>query len=339
MELAACALLLLAACPSKGAEAPTQPQGAGCPAGNGVFVASYAAQDATAGRSGWVVPLHANPAPADSGLPAYGQIDAATAAASGVPVAPTGTVWLATPSAPPCRAKVGSYYAARFAGPPATVSYGFELDGCPAPTNPEEGGGILLVSPDAPTACQFETPRPVSARVGTMSGGKWIPPANERPIPPEVAPLVPHKDCAPPGCEKLWAFSDVEIGDKPVAWSGAVNWLTVGDPATPCAWTAERFSGFFVPGPAGAVQVTEGQDHPLVLSAVLADAGGAKVLLAEGPGTYATYDLASGAAKLAHMATWMFAPPEAWEAVDHIGPVCERAGATSGAPTSPSQDR
>jgi hypothetical protein len=259
-------------------------------------------------------------------VPDYAPMDAATALASGVPVAPAGTLWLATAAGAPCRATVGGYYAAKIEGPPASISYGVELEGCPAPANPEEAGGIVLVSTEAPTGCRFEVPQPAAVRLGTMDDKQhWQPPASERPIPPALASVVPQKDCKAPGCEMLWAVGEVRVANQPVAWSGAINWLAVGDPATPCAWQAERFSGVFVPSGTGAVQVTEGQEagHPLVLSAVLADSGGAKVLLAEGPGAYATYDYAAGGPKLARAATWMLAPDEAWDAVDHIGPVCE----------------
>ena len=128
IRLAYCiTVLALAACPHKGTT--TQQSGAGCPHASGVFVASYVTQDK--GRSGWAVPLHA--APVSGEVADYARMDATTASAAGVPRAPTTTVWLATPDAPPCMARVGDYYAAKIEGPPATVSYGFELDGCPAP--------------------------------------------------------------------------------------------------------------------------------------------------------------------------------------------------------------
>ncbi len=327
LALLAATTLALAACPKKGPDTATTTQtGAGCPAGNGVYIASYVTQDSAKGRSGWVVPLHTNPASGNE--PDYAPADPAAAQAAGVPAAPTGTLWLATGSAQPCRGTLGSLYVAKIegqGGAAASLAYGFELDGCPAPSNPEEGGGIVLVSEQAPTGCRFEAPQPVAARLGEMNAQKqWQRPVKETPIPAAIAPLVPDKQCTAPACEKLWAFAEVKLGDRPVAWTGAVNWLAVGDPAQQCSWPAERFSGFFVPGPGGsAVKITEGQQHPLVLSAVLADGSGAKVLLAEGPGEYATYDLAGGTPKLAHAISWMSAPPDAWEAVDHIGPICE----------------
>lgn len=322
-------VLALGACPKRGSDDTTAtPQaGAGCPAANGVFIASYVTQDPAKGRSGWVVPLHSTQAAGNESE--YAPIDAAAAQAAGVPAAPTGTLWLASGSGQPCRASVGRLYAAKIdgeGGAPASVSYGFELEGCAAPSNPEEGGGLVLVSEPPPTGCRFEAPQPVAARLGEMNAQKqWQRPTKETPIPPALAALIPDKPCEPPACEKLWAFAEVKVNNATVAWTGAVNWLAVGDPAQQCTWPAERFSGVFVPGPGGtAVKVTDGQQHPLVLSAVLADGGGAKVLLAEGPGEYATYDLAGGTPTLGRAVAWMAAPPDAWEAVDHIGPICEQ---------------
>jgi hypothetical protein len=322
------AALVLAACPrpQSGTGGPTAQGGAGCPAASGVYIASYASQDG--GRGTWVVPLHAAPLGAGAQVADYAPIDAAAASAAGVPAAPTGTLWLATANGQPCRASVGGYYAAKVpeqGSAAATVSYGFEITGCAAPGNPDEAGGIVLVSEEAPTGCQFEQPQPVAARLGQMDAQKqWQRPAQETPIPAALAAAVPAKDCAAPACEKLWAFGEVMVGGRAVAWSGAVNYLSIGDPAQQCSWPTERFSGFFVAGADGsAVKVTEGQTHPLVLSAVLVDGGGAKVLLAEGPGEYATYDVAGGNPKLARVLTWMIAPPDAWESVDHIGPVCD----------------
>ncbi len=324
----AAAVLALAGCPKGQSGTTTQQAGAGCPSGSAVFIASYVTQDPAKGRSGWVAPLHSTPAPSGGEVAEYAPIDAATASAAGVPAAPTGTIWLASASGEPCRAKAGRYYMAKVdgqAGGAATVSYGVELDGCAAPANPEEGGGIALASEQAPTGCRFETPRPVAARLGRMDAQKqWQRPTQETPMPAALASLVPAKECAAPGCEKLWAFAEVKVADQTVAWTGAVNWIAVGDPAQQCTWPAERFSGFFVPGPGGtAVKITDGQTHPLVLSAVLADGSGPRVLLAEGPGEYATYDMAGGATTHAKTVSWMAAPPEAWEAVDHIGPICD----------------
>jgi hypothetical protein len=317
------AAVMLGACPSKQPAGP-QMAGAGCPSGDGVFVASYVTQEPGKGRSGWVVPLHAAELEAGAQAADYASIDGATASSAGVPAPPTGTLWLATATGQPCRATMGGYYAARVDGPAPSVSYGVELDGCAAPPNPDEAGGIVLATAEPPTGCRFEVPQPVAARLGEMTANKqWQRPTKETPIPQALAAAIPQKPCAAPSCEMLWAFGEVKVNGQTVAWSGAVNWQTVGDLAQACAWPAERFSGFFVPGPQGAVKVSEGQDHPLVLSAVLADGSGARVLLAEGPGVYATYDLAGTQPRLARKVTWMVAPADAWDAIDHIGPLCE----------------
>jgi hypothetical protein len=321
------ALFALAGCPKKqpATTTTTQQPAAGCPAGAGVYVASYVTQDPAKGRSGWVVPLHALKVEPNTSVPEYSSIDAATAGVQGVPELPTGTVWLVSATGQPCRAKVGGYYQTKLAGPPAGISYGFELEGCPAPQDANEGGGILLVSEQPPTGCRFEVPQPAAARLGEMDAKKqWQRPTKETPIPPALAAAIPSKECKAPSCEMLWAFGEVKVADQTVAWTGAVNWLQVGAPADQCKWPSERFSGFFVPSGGGAAQVTDGQEHPIVLSAVLADTGGAKVLLAEGPGAYATYDLAAGGAKLARAVTWMLVPVDAWDSIDHIGPICER---------------
>jgi hypothetical protein len=321
IRLALCTLVLsLAACPKK--SGPTQqPQGAGCPPASGVYVASYVTQ--AQGRSGWTVPLHA--VPLQGAAADYASIDAAAASAAGAPAAPTGTLWLATAGGgAPCQAKIGGYYAAKIEGPPASVSYGIELDGCPAPKNPEEGGGIVLVSEQAPTGCRFEGPQPIAGRLGeTGKDKKWQRPTKESPLPKPLADAIQPRPCDPPGCEKLWAFAEVKVGGETVAWTGAYNWLQIGDEPDQCAWQAQRESGFWIPADGRATKVTEGQEHSLPLIAVLADGGGAKVAFAEANGQYATYDLAPGRATLGHRVVWMLAPPQAWEAVDQLGPICD----------------
>ncbi|MGE5181159.1 MAG: hypothetical protein ACM31C_03810 [Acidobacteriota bacterium] len=331
MRFACLGLLALAACPPRGNQPQTTPQpeanGPGCPTAAGVYTASYLTQDPAKGRSGWVMPLHAmqvDPG-ASTKLPDYAPMDATAASVSGVPPAPTGTLWLMTAQGAPCQAKLGSYYAAKLPGPPASLAYGIELDGCAAPQDPQEAGGIVFVADQAPTGCQLEAPRPVATRMGEMDAQKqWHPPAKETPIPPALAAVIPPHACTPPSCQTLWAIGEVDANDQPVAWSGAVNWLAIGDPAQPCTWKADRYSGFWIPGPDGKpLKIEDGQTQPLVLSAVLVDRSGPRALLAEGPGEYATYDLAPGKATLAHHTTWMLVPNAAWEAVDHLGPMCE----------------
>jgi hypothetical protein len=322
-RLALCSLAVaLGACPPRQAPQPPpepQLQGAGCPAATGVFLASYATQEAPK-RTGWVMPLHA-PAASGSDVADYATIADADATQAGVPATPAGNLWLVTGGAAPCLVKPASHYMANIEN---HVSYGLELDGCPAPADPENATGLVLVSQDTPSSCQFQSPQPVASRLGEMIGPKaWQKPDKETPIPPELAPLVPAHACTSPGCEPLWAVAEVKVADKPVAWAVAANWLAVGDPTNACDWKAERFSGVFVPGEGGApVKLSDGMAHPLALSAVLVDHAGARVLLAEGPGEYATYDLSPAGAKLGQQITWMVAPDEDWAAIDHLGPLC-----------------
>jgi hypothetical protein len=194
MKRLACLLVTLAACPPPGgrAQTPVQPAvtGAGCPAATNIHVASYLTQDehgagdASAGHTGWVLPLHDARVDSLANQPEYAAIDASAAAAQGVPVAPPG-IWLMAPG------------------------------------------------------------------------------------------------------------------------------------------QAETFAGFFVAGLDGkAIKVTEGQDHPLLLSAVLADRTGPRALVAEGSGEYTTYELSGGAAKLARHLVWLVLPPEAYAVDEQIGPSC-----------------
>ena len=188
-----------------------------------------------------------------------------------------------------------------------------------------------MVADQAPTGCELMAPQPVAARLGETDARKhWQRPTKQSALPPAIAAVVPPHDCRAPGCEMLWAFGEVAIAGRPVAWAGAVNWLTIPPGAareTACDWKAETFAGFFVPGPDGrAVKVTEGQEHPLLLSAVLADHSGPKVLVAEGAGEYATYD---AAARLARHLVWLRLPPDAYAVDERIGPSC---GAEDAAP-------
>jgi hypothetical protein len=320
-------LLLLAGCPPKPGTTPQIPEGGPCPSAAGVYVASYVTNEAGSGHTGWVMPLHAMAVEPTAQVAEWAPLDATAAGVSGVPAAPPAPLWLMTPNAPPCPVKVGSYYAAKLPGPPANVSYGVELDGCPAPTDPQESGGLVLATPQAPSGCVFEAPRPVAARLGELDAQKhWQRPVKETPIPPALTALVPSRDCNAPGCERLWAIGEIDVGDRPVAWSAAVNWVTIADPTDPCTWKVDRWSGILVAGADGKPIKLDSGEHSLVLSAALVDRVGTKALLGEAPGTFATYDL-GGAAKPAHTITWMLAPSEAWDAVDRLAPACERPAA------------
>lgn len=337
-------LLLLAGCPPPGAGAGAQPParaaaGAGCPAAENVYVASYLASDDAASpapHTGWVLPLFDEKVESLGGQPEYVALDAEAAAAKGVPVAPP-SVWLMMPGQPPCRATTGPYYAAAVDTGSPNVTYGAELSGCAAPPSEqqEEAEAIAIVSEQAPSDCQVLAPQPNAARLGETDAQKhWQRPTRQTPLPPAIAAIVPQHDCRPPGCEMLWAFGQVDVGGRPVAWAGAINWLTIppgAAPETACDWKAETFAGFFVPGPDGrAIKVTEGQEHPLLLSAVLADRGGAKVLVAEGAGEYATYDAAGP--RLARHLVWLRLPAEAYAIDERIGPSC---GGDDAAPAAP----
>ena len=330
-------VILLAGCPRPGAS-PQQPMppgppaqaGVGCPAAGNVYVASYLTQDEpTGGHTGWVLPLYDLKVVTSANQPEYTTVDGTTAQALGVPEAPT-SVWLMAPGQPPCKATVGAYYGAAVDSPTPNVTYGVELSGCAAPPKEQQQDAevFALVSEQAPTECQILAPQPVAARLGEMDAQKhWQRPAKETPIPPALAAVIPPHDCRPPGCETLWAIAQVDVANRPVAWAGAVNWLAIppdASPANQCAWKAETFAGFFVAGPDGrAAKVTEGQDHPLLLTAVLADRTGPKALVAEGAGEYSTYDLTAGTAKLARHLVWLILAADVYALDERIGPSCE----------------
>jgi hypothetical protein len=339
MKRPACLLVIvLAACPARGggSQQPVQPvsAGAGCPLASNVYLASYLTHDehagaGAAGHTGWVLPLHALKVETIANQPEYATLDATTAGALGAPAAPA-SIWLMTPGQPPCKAAVGSYYGAAVDSTTPNVTYGVELTGCAAPPQDQQqdAEAIAVISEQAPTDCQILPPQPVAARLGEMDAQKhWQRPTKEKPIPPALAAVVPPHDCRAPGCEALWAIAQVDVANRPVAWVGAVNWLAIppnASPATQCDWKAETFAGFFVAGPDGrAVKVTEGQDHPLLLAAVLADRTGAKVLVAEGAGEYATYDLAAGTAKLGRHLVWLLLGADAYAVDEQLGPSCD----------------
>jgi hypothetical protein len=330
-------LLAVPGCPRPSAAPPPQMPppvaGAGCPTADKVYVASYLtpeesqAGDSSGGHTGWVLPLHDLKVPTIANQPEYAAIDATTAEALGVPAAPA-NVWLFAPGQPPCKATAGTYYGAAVDSSVPNVTYGVELSGCAAPPKEQQQdvAAIALVSELPPTDCQILAPQPVAARLGeTDAQNRWQRPTKETPIPPAIAAVLPPHDCRPPGCETLWSIAQVDVGGRPVAWAGAVNWLTIPPNATPasqCDWKADTFAGFFVASPDGrAAKVTEGQEHPLLLTAVLADRGGPKLMLAEGAGEYAVYDVTAGA-RLARHVTWLVLPPEAYEIDERIGPSC-----------------
>ncbi len=318
----------LTGCPHRpgggGGSVPTA--GTGCPAASGVYVASYLTpEEGSKGHTGWVLPLHDKVVDTIQDVPEYAAIDAASASAAGVP-APPANLWLLG-GAQPCKAMLGGYYAAAIDAPSPNLAYGIELTGCAAPPDPQNASAIVVVSDTSPSECQITAPRSVAQRLGEMDkAGHWQRPTKATPIPPTIASAIENKPCTSPSCEMLWSIAQVDVGGKPVAWAGAVNWLHIPDGAaaeSQCQWKAETFSGFFVAGGDGSpVKVTDAQDHPLALTAVLADRAGAKVLVAEGPGEYSTYDLGGGNAVVGRHLVWLRPDPSSYEAVDHLGPEC-----------------
>lgn len=315
--------LALAACPKKTPDAPKPVAGVGCPSASGVFVASYLAPvEGTKGYTGWVLPLHDRTVDTLDGVAEYATIDAAAAQAAGVP-APPQTLWLMLPNQPPCRVTYGSYYAAAIDAPTKNIAYGIELSGCTPPANTQLETVIALASAEPPAQCTILAPKSVAARVGTTTAdGKWQPPASEKPIPPAIEALVPARECTAPGCDKMWAVGQVDVDGKPVAWAGAVNWFAVTDPAKPCDWKVDTWSGVFVAGPDGApVQLQEAQENPLPLFAVLADAQ-KRIVLVAGPGEYTTYDYANGAATVGRHLIWLRPHPDSFTELARLGPEC-----------------
>jgi hypothetical protein len=321
-------LPVLAACPAP-TTGPTTPPlpatGAGCPSASNTYVAVYETTQDGKGHTGWVLPLF-DAKTATTGLKEYQPIDVSAATAAGVPPAPP-TLWLMT-AGTPCKATVSGYYAAAVEGDTPNISYGAELQGCPAPADPQDTFAVALVSEQTPTGCSIESPHPAASRLGQMDQQQtWQRPTTETPIPPALATIVPQHDCKAPTCETLWAITEATINGAPAAWAGAVNWLTIPAGATPdtqCSWKAETFSGFFIPSADGksAMKIEDNQDHALFLTAVLGDSGGPKVLLATGEGEYTAYDLAPGRATSGRHLVWLVAPKDAYSVEDTLGPEC-----------------
>lgn len=323
-------LLVLAACPAKQGPQPPPPQtgpqaGVGCPRASDVYMAQYIGPQGQ-GSTGWTLPLHDVTVDSVAHLPPFAAIDRAAAAAAGVPAAPA-AVWLLPSNGPLCKATVGGYYAAAIDAETKNVSYGVTLTGCPAPGQNDDSVGIAMVSVEPPNQCQLVPPGLAAARLGdTTPQNVWVRPTKETPMPPQFAALVPDRACGAPDCEKLWSVGRVDVAGKPVAWSGAVNWVEIpqgSPPSAQCTWRVDTFSALYVEGPAGqgSVKLDEAR-HPLVLALVLADQKGAKVLLADGVGEYATWDYGDGRPTLGHHVTWFLDDAAAYGTADHLGPRC-----------------
>ena len=318
-------LLVLAACPKQGGgpTAPAQP-GVGCPTASDFYMATYVQPpEGVQGYTGWVLPLHTATVASVQGQPGFTTIDASAAAAAGMP-APPPSVWVMPPGAAMCKATAGRYYAAAIEGSTPSIAYCVELTGCPAPKEPGDVSAIALVSVSPPSECKVAPLRPIATRLGEVDDkGTWSPPTKETPLPAEVASLVPADACTGPGCEKLWSVAALEQGGKPVAYGAAVNWVQDRPQPGACRWQTTRWSGSFVVGPDGALtKLTEGQDHTLALTFALSDRSGRTLLVAQGPGEYTAYDLSGGAATVGRHLVWLVEEPEAYEAVDHLGPEC-----------------
>ena len=278
------------------------------------------------------MPLLDKPIDAIDTMAEYVPLDAAAATAAGVPPAPTSAVWLIAPGAAPCRATVGGYYSAPVEATAPNVTYGVELSGCPVPADPQNAEAIILAQDAAPSDCRLEAPQPLAVRLGDSTDKKhWQRPAKATPIPPALLAILPQHACTAPDCEMLWSIGQVASQNQPVVWAGAVNWLAIppnAAPETQCEWKAETFSGFFTVGVDGKpTRVTDGQDHPLILTSVLLDHTGPRGLVAQTVGEYSTYDLSADGAKLAHHVVWLRANPDAYELDDHLGPECDEPDA------------
>lgn len=331
MKLActAIALSLLAACPKRGstpAGGEVAESGGGCPSARDVYLASYLIPESgqQGGHAGgWVLPLHFKQVASTEGVPSYARLDAAAASAAGVPQAPS-SLWLLLPTGIPCKATIGSHYAAALDDGTPQLAYGVELSGCPAPPKEAiDATAIAVVSDASPSACRVVPPKPVAARLGeTAASGTWMKPTQETPIPEAFAKIVPARECVAPACEKLWSIAQIDVGGKTVAWTGAVNWVTTSKD-DPCMWPVDTFSGIFVAGSDGTPsKVTEGQDHPLALVGVLADGSGPKVMFASGPGEYTAYDLDPEGARVGRHVVWLIPHPESFAQSDRLGPDC-----------------
>jgi len=340
--LVTCSLLALATgCPTnRDTGGPPAQAGVGCPSAAGVYLASYLVpEEGTRGHTGWVLPLHDRVVDSLEGVPTYARIDAAAARAAGVPDPPP-QVWLLQPGGPPCKATLGAHYAVPIDAPTKNIAYGVELSGCAAPpADAHDASTLALVSGPPPSQCELVPPEPVAARLGEVDAtGRWSRPTKATPIPPELTPVLPARECPAASCEQLWSIARVDVAGKPVAWGALVNWLEV--PAAPepgpggsapapatreaqCAWKAETFGDIFVAGPDGApAPLPAGEDRGMLLTGVLADGGGAKVLVAARPGTYATYDLAGGRATVGRRLVWLVPDPGALAGLERLGPIC-----------------
>lgn len=327
--LFASALALAAACGPKAKPAPAVapasaavpiPDGPPCPAAEAVMIA--VAHEAGPGVAAqWHLPL-ANRSTEETAA-RYRVLDAAAASAAGLP-APPPKLWLMSGGAL-CEASPGAYYSEVVIDGKANEILGVQLTTkCALPAADAAQQAVALLADVAPTGCVAILPRPVAGRVAEEQNGQWSVLPQSTPIPPAVAAALPQKSCVAP-CETLWTVAQVDFAGKPVAWDVALEWLRV-DAAQPdaCQWASEGDGGVFWANPAGAVErVADGHAVvPLHLGALLADRGGAKVLVLEHIGEYATFDVASGTNKPARYLRWVQPNEELYGGDRKLGPYC-----------------
>lgn len=321
MALAACGPKAKPTAPPAGPTAVPIPDGPGCPAASSVYVAVW--REATEGvAAGWTLPLANRQSSATSS--SFQLLDEAGAAA--LPPRPA-KLWLMPPGAPPCEATPGAGYADTIVEGPANDVLGVQLTTTCAPPTKDQSPQLLAVVADvAPTGCVTILPRPVAGRVGEAKGTSWEILPQSTPMPPAVEAALAKKECAAP-CERLWTVGQLDFGGKPIAWDVAATWLRV-DPAQPdvCQWTTEHDGGIFVATASGAAETLQHEHNlePLHLGALLADRAGAKVLVLEHIGEYATFDLGAGGSSptAAKYLRWYVPNEELYAGDRKLGPYC-----------------
>ncbi len=324
---------LAAACGSKsagpaspgGPVAVPIPDGPGCPAAAQVLIAVYREGEGGVAPT-WTLPLGNRPSAETA--PRFAPLDEAAVAAAALP-SPPALLWLLSPGAPPCQATPGAWYSDtvvdREAGGAANDVLGVQLtSGCPAPAKDQPSQLIAVAAAAAPTGCVAIAPRPIAGRVGEAKDSSWQIVPQSTPLPPALEAAAPQRECGAP-CEKLWTAAQLDFAGKPIAWDVALEWLGV-DPAQPdvCQWTSSKDGGLWYADAAGNAVPLEHQQAqvPLHLSALLADRAGAKVLVAEHLGEYATFDLGAGAPQPARYLRWYTPNAEVYATDRKLGPYC-----------------
>lgn len=329
--LFAAALALAAACGAKAKPSPIAPAPAGatavpipdgppCPSAESVMIA-VAHEPSPGVPAMWHLPL-AN-RPTEETAARYRVLDAAAATAAAIP-APPPKLWLMSGGAL-CEASPGAYYAEVIVDGPPNEVLGVQLTTkCALPAAEAAQQAVALAADVAPAGCVAILPRPVAGRVAEEQNGQWRVLPQSTAIPPALAAALPQKSCSAP-CEPLWTVAQLDFAGKPVAWDVALEWLRV-DPAQPdvCQWASEGDGGVFMANAAGgAERIADGHAAvPLHLGALLADRAGAKVLVLEHIGEYATFELSAGASKPARYLRWFVPNEEHYGGDRKLGPYC-----------------